>query len=430
MRSTISNKLVHVSTESASGGRSPQMSYLSSTRSYRVSLGHIKIFCCILVSVVMGSALGAVPFANVERQRFNDVPAKRTQLTGREKSINEFQIFPVSFALVCNLLPEHTKSDILNCASKTVIGSHASNIQILDADYVEMSNQIGSEFMQCIRSTIADVFMQSSNSDALSLPSTTTFFASSENSLQSSQLREITPKITRICNAFTTGKCCHSADTQINTDSLSGLRQFLNQLIKAESNKVFTRRFLGYRNRGRFTFETSAPVNIETAQAGKNEIFIDNTPLKSTDGILSGLFVSFLFERRIATSFGPEIQKCYLQMPKSLLSRNTRNISQPLSFFLLFQGSQQSGCIKVTDSFLLCSPCIGADIQSPIIDISATAKDLRKFYGLFSCWVKSEPVSCFHINIIYYVRIEVNNHFQKDAAVPPRRLKPCGFPAV
>lgn len=427
MQSTTNIRLVHVSTESASGGRSPQMSYLSSTRSHRVSLGHIDIFCCIFIPVVMSAAFRTVPLTNVKRKRFDNMPAARTHFTGWKESIYRFQFFAIPITFIRDLTSEHTESNIENRTGETMISCHTSHIQVLDANSVILSNQIGSELVQRISSTVSDMFMQPSNLNTLPMPSTTTFLTSRKNTLQPRQFRQIMPKMLRVCNTFSGRKGSQSIYPQVNSDFLSSLRQWFDSFIKAESDIVSLRRFLDYRNRGGDTFETSAPMYIETAKAGKNEIFIDNIPFESTDSILSGLLVSFLFECWVFSSFCPEIQECCLQMPERLLSGNTRNIRQPFCSILFLQNSQHCGSVKITDSFLLGSPCFRTKIQCPIIDIAATTKDTREFFDLHVSRIKSKSVSCLHTIIIHYVKNNINNYFkQGDAKIPPT-VKTAGF---
>ena len=374
----------------------------------------------------MGSTFGAIPFTNIERQAFNDVSTLRAQFAGREEAVNQLFGLSVPFAFVVNHLPKSSHADIENCAGETMVGGHAPHVQILNADHVEPSHKVSGKLVEGVGPAASDMLIQASNFYALSLPSSTTLFATGKNALQSGQLGDITPKIARVCNAFTVRQGSKTAYPQVNTNRLPGLRQPLDFFIEAKSDKVPPGRFLDYRNRCGGTIELSTPTNIKTTEAGKNKVFIYSIPLKSADSVFSGLLVSFLFERGIASALCPEIQEGGLKVTKSLLGWNTRNIGQPLCRFLFLQSSQQCRCVKIVDSFLFCSPGLGTNIQSPIIHVTTAAEDTGKLLRLGAGWVESEPIPRLHINSIYYVKSKVNNYFNKGAAVPPT-VKTVGF---
>ena len=157
MQSTSSTKLVHASTECASGSRSPQTSYPSSTRSHRVSLGHVYVFCCVLVSVVMCAAFGAVPFADIQWQQFDDMAASRTQFTGRKKPVNKLFFLPVPFTFILNHLPKSPHADIENYTSETMIARHAPHVQILNSDHVKLSHEIGGKLVKSVGTTLSNM---------------------------------------------------------------------------------------------------------------------------------------------------------------------------------------------------------------------------------------------------------------------------------
>ena len=144
---TINIRLVHASTECATGSRSSPPSYLSSTRSHGVPLRHIYVFGCVLISIVVSPTFGTIPFTNIEGQLFNNVPTTGAHLTGREESVNQFQALPVHLTLVSDLTPEHAYSHVRNCTSKAMVGHHTSDIQIFNTDHVKSPNEIGGEFM-------------------------------------------------------------------------------------------------------------------------------------------------------------------------------------------------------------------------------------------------------------------------------------------
>jgi hypothetical protein len=378
----------------------------------------------------MCAAFGTAPFTNVERQAFNDVSTIRTQFAGREEAVNQLFSLSVPFAFVVNHLPKSPHADIENCAGEAMVRGHAMHIQILNADHVEPSYEVSGKLVESVGPAVSDVLMQASNFHALSLPSSTTFFAPGKNALQSGQLGEITPKVARVGNAFTVRQSGETTHPQVNTHRLSGLRQLLDCFVKAERYVVPPRRFLDYRNRRGGTQELSTPTNIETAKAGKNKVFIYSIQLKSVDSVFRGLFVFFLFERGVTPTLGPEIEEGSLKMAQRLLGRDAGNLSQPFSRILFLQSGQQRGGVKIADSFLFCSPCFRSQVKCPIVYVTTATEDAGKLLCLGVSWIETKSASCFHTNIIYCVSKKVNTYFQKGAAIHPQRLKLCDFLAV
>lgn len=398
---TIRFKLVHASTECASGSRSSQASYLSSTCSNGVSLRRFNILCCILISIVMGSALGAIPLTNVEWKSFNDVATRGTHLAGWEESVNYLFDLPIPFTFICEHVSEHTHPHIGYNTSKTVIGCHATHVQVFDANDIESANQVGSELVQTVRSAVTNVFMQPSYFDALSLPPHTTFLTSCENALQPCQLGEIAPKMFRVCNALTVRKGSQSTNPKVNSNSLTCLRKFFNSFIEAKSDKVSPRRFLDYRNRCRFALEFSTQLNVETTKTRKTQIFVSSVPFEGTTGVFSRLSIPLFFVCRVAAAFSPKVEEGSLQMSKRLLSWYTGYVIQPFCGLLFFERCEHCRSIVVADSLLFGSPSFGAVVEGPIINVAATTKNSGEFLGLGVSRIKPESISCFHtINIL------------------------------
>ena len=408
---TIRFRLVRASTECAPGSRNSQAACLSSTRSSRVSLGHFNVFCCILISIVVGTTFGAIPFAHVERQTFNNVPTRRACLTGWEEPVNNFFSFPVSFALIGEHVSEHAHAYIRYRTSKTMVGYHAPHVQVLDADDIKPAHQVGRELMQIVSPAVTNMLVQSGNFDTLSVPSSTTFLTPCENALQPCQLREITPKMFRICNTFTVRKSGQPVDTKINPNDLPCLWQFLNIFIEAESDKVSTRRFLDYRNRGGIAFEIPTPMNVETSKSRKTKIFVGRIPFESTTSVFGGLPISLFLIRGVSPTLSPEVEEGCLQVTQRLLGRHTGHIIQPFCFLLFFEIGEQCRSVIIADPFLFGSPSFRANVERPIVNVSATPKDFGKFLGLGTSGVESKAVSCLHTISILYVNWEVNMYF-------------------
>jgi len=404
MQNTTNIRLVHTSQGSASRGRSPDTTYHPSMHSHRVSLGHIYVLCCVLISVVMGRALWAIPFTNPERQLFIDVPTLGAHFTGREESVNNLQRLPVSLALVGQLASEHSEPDIGDCASETVVSQHAPDIQVFNSNHIESSDEISGEFVKSVRPLVGNVLMQSGHFDSLRGPSTTTPLPSSKHSLKSGEFSQVRSKISRIGNPISIGKCGQPADTKINPNVQPSLRKLLDRFVEAEGDKVFPGRFLDYRYRRGIAFEFSTPMNIESTKARDCKIPVDRIPLECTLGVFGGLSVALFLEGWVLTELRPESKKCCLKMSERLLSRNTGHFIEPFGFLLFLEGCEHSRSLVIGDSFLLCSPGFGSYLESPVVDVATATKDPEELLSLSGCRIESESVSRFHAKNIYCVK--------------------------
>lgn len=398
-------KTVHASQAIAARGRSPALSYTASTRIIDgVPLRRFNILCCILIAVVVSATLGAIPLTNIERQRFDNMPAIGAQLTRREKSVNELSSLPIPFAFIRKHASKHTHPDICYGTSKTVVGHHAANIQVFNANNIKSPHKVCSELVKIIRPTVANMFMQPSNFDALPLPSSAALLPPCENALHPCQLGEITPKMFRACNAFPVRKGSQPVNAKVNANSLSGFWQLDNSFIEAECNKVFPRRFLDYRNRCRFALKISTPMDVESSQARKNEVLVELIPLEGTTGVFGRLPISFFLVCGVSASFRPEVEKSCLQVTKRLLSWYRGYVIQPYCGLLFFKVSEHLRSIVVADSFLFGSPSLRPEMECPIIDISAATENSGEFLGLGIGRIESKAVSCFHTINIHCVR--------------------------
>ena len=93
---------------------------LDITVKYRKSCGK-NIARCIDIPVVMRLALGAIPFTDIQRQRFNNVTTMSTALTTWEPSVNPDQRASIPFAFVIELANQLTPSSIRNSRRQLVV---------------------------------------------------------------------------------------------------------------------------------------------------------------------------------------------------------------------------------------------------------------------------------------------------------------------
>lgn len=401
------SKLVHVSTRSAFSSRSPNWSCNLSTRFYGVSLRITDIYRCVIIAVVVSLTLGAIPLTNAQGKRFQYVPADITAFTTWEKWIDNPKILFVPVAFVGKHSPKHAKGGIADNSCQFVISDHTSNIQIFDLNYVKATNQIGGHFVEVVFPHVSNMLLKTSNLENSPAPSTAPLLLLGKLPLQLLQLQEIRPKSPGVWDLFAIGQGSQTRNAEVDADFQASLRKGQPHFIEAESNKVFPTWQLGYCHRGGDTLETSAPVNVKSANAGDAQIAIGSIPLERASGVLSGLLASLLLECRILRSLVPEVDVSSLEMPKRLLGRDARDLVEPFGFRLPFQFGEHSGRFVVPNASVLFEPSISTDAQKTIEDEPTGTENPRKALGLLFCRVNPVCVSHLHNTIVSCVNSEV-----------------------
>lgn len=87
---------------------------------------------CVDISVVVRLTFGAIPFTDIQRQRFNDMSAGATALTARKPAVNLYQSTPYPLALIVKLAHQFAPSGVRNTLCKFGVLHHIQNFQVLN----------------------------------------------------------------------------------------------------------------------------------------------------------------------------------------------------------------------------------------------------------------------------------------------------------
>ena len=113
----------------------------------------------VQIPIVQDPACGARPLRDTERQGRDDVPTLAAHLGRREEAIHADHLLAISLGLVV----EHPNSDadagIAQAAGKGVAPDHAAQVQILDADHVELAHQPCRELVQRVLARMGDLLV-------------------------------------------------------------------------------------------------------------------------------------------------------------------------------------------------------------------------------------------------------------------------------
>lgn len=370
------------------------------------------IRCCIVIPVVVGLALWAIPLSHGQGQRFQNVSANGTPLAGRKEAVHLLQRLAVPIAFVFSQLSEQSKRGVRESAGKGVILDHAAHVQILDADRIESPDEIGSDLVHVVETGVRDLGVNLRHPKLGAFPSTASLDAARENPLRSDELLRLLDEMPWVRDAFAIGKRREPVDPEIYADSLAGLRKLGPFLVEYQGGVVSTSPVLADGNRGGLALKRPGPSYTQSSDTRKNEVAVGSVPPKSTAGIFGRLCSDLLFEGRVASTLLEEVTEGGLKMPERLLSRDAGNLVQPRMIFLLLKFGEGGGTGVVVDGLAIVV-AVGSEPESPVIDVPAGTENAGKCLLLGTGGIESESVSELH-----------NNHYTHVNAVVKSRIPP------
>ena len=421
MKSTLQSRLVHGSTRSAFPGRTPEKSDLLSPRFYDDVSRRQNVYCRILIPIVMGLALWAIPFSYGQRQTLGDEPADMATLAGWEEAVNDLQFFTIPKALVFCHTPERGHSYIADGASQAMIGNHSPDVKVFNGEYIEATNERSRHLVEIILATVGDMRLQSGYLDALTIPSTASFVPTGKNTLQPSQLGRIVAEMFRVGYALPRGQRCQPAYSEVYTHNFPSLGKGVHFLVEAKCYEVAPRTIFGYRDCAGATCKRPRPVNIQSANAGEVQVPIHGVPLEPTPSVFSGLTAALFLEGRICTSLLEKILERCLKMSKGLLLGYAGCFSQPREVFGLAMLCPFGRAGVIVDG-LAATKGIGTETKRPVVGMADATEDAGKFSFLRRARIETLFISHVHKNRLTYVMDNVNIYFNKI-----RRAKARGF---
>lgn len=414
------DRAVHSSTEDAFRG-DPHPASSSSLRRHRVSLGQ-NIQRGVYIAVMPDAAFRAIPFPDIERQRFDDMPAIIATLAGRIESVDDLKHLSVPGALVSQHGSKRAHADVGDCPCEAMIGNHASDVQVLNGDKVEAAHQACRKLVQEVLPLISDMLLESGDLDADSFPSSTSLTPSCHDPLQPSQFTKRSIKEPRVADHLAIGQCGNAVNTKINSYGATSFGQRFSRLVEAKRDEVSPGRFLGYRHRRGAASERSAPANAKMPETCNAQVSIRGVPFERATGIFGGLPAALLLKVRIPIYLIEKGAEGRLKMAEGLLDRNAGDLVEPGEIRSLFEISEHRRGLDIIDAHLILEPRINANAKHPVVDKAAGTEDTGEHRSLLFARVKTESVSKFHIHNIRLVTYECQPFGKGKGAALPRRI--------
>ena len=406
-------------------------SYVRSTDSHCESRSQ-NIFSSVDIPVdSYGLTARAVPATDIKRQLIHYKTAMVTSFTTREKAVNLDQCSPVPFTLILKLTKYLTPSSIADTTSQLAVSNHIPNCQDLNSNYAIGSDQISSQLVQKVSTSIADseavsrvlatlcayalhfgVYLGYFKSCFISV--IRAFGFPSQFLLRDFKLLIQSIKMLWIGYPYTVASTQQARDANINPNFFISWWQWLNSgVIYQQRNKPFTRwlKFDCNCRRTNAFRQKPRPYNVQWLFAFSKPKSIVSI-LKSRLGKLSRTTIALGFKSAILSSFTPEISKRFLgarslaeetsagshpllQMSQTLLQRHTANFIEKVQVFSLFPTGQQARGLFVINSLLSFVPSFGFSCQGFIIDKPDTTHCPSQEIFLLGSGKKSVSISSY-----------------------------------
>ena len=396
LSATSQCRLVDASTGLASASRSPKRSYKSSTSRFRLSGGQ-EILRRVFVAVVVCAAFGTGKLADIQRHSFVNVPASRASFAAGEEPIRNANLFPVPRSLVLQHRTEHAEAGATDVLGQAVVANHATHVQILDCQNIELANQIGCQLAQTILAAVGNVRLMLGDFQLLPPPPITAFYATGENPLQSSQLASVPHRVSRVGDPSPIGQGCQPRDSKIDPDLLARLGECeLRWFIQTKAHEISPTSVLGYRDRCWRTCELAAPLDIQATELGNAEILVFGIIVERGNGICCTLFPMLGMELGVLRSLGEKVTESCLQVAQRLLLGNTGRFFQERERRVvpMFSPSLATGVVVNGDSILEAG-C--SQVQGEIVSMPGAAELFGKLSLLSTSRIDPKCHSLFHL---------------------------------
>ena len=398
------NRLVHVSWTGAFHARGLEASCPVSTRFEGLSTLRVDILCGIFVAVVSGAALWAGPLSDVERKIGQDVSTAAAPFGRWEEAVHKPQLPAVSLAFVSEHSLELAEAGIADRFGEATVANHASHVQVFNADTVVSVDQIGSNLVEMVFSGVADMFLYSSNTNALPVSPSAAFLATGKNTLRPGKSSVVFARVPGVWYSRSVAQGSQATDSKVYAYRLTGRLQSHKGFIENQRNEISSAGQFGDRDGCWRRHERSTPSNIQSPQSTYDHVGIVGVrpgELKRRSSVFGTLLATLLFERRISGFFVEESDKCVVEVPKSLLDRNAGDFFKPCGFGVFLPFGQFCGTLVVPDPFFSHLPCVSPIPQPTVVNVPAATEYLRKLSLLGVSGVESKFVSNLHTYSIY-----------------------------
>src|ERR1700722_9597936 len=416
MTASWQSRLVHASTGTASGNLSCPRSYMPSTRSDGASLRQ-NIPCRVQIPVVEAAAPGASPASDIERQNLGDMSAFRAAFAARKEVVHDLQLLAVPGALVGEHPAEGRQSNIRNTPGELPVERHALHIQILYAEDIVASHQVGGQLGKMVPAAVGNACVQKGNPELLAPPAAASLRAAGERPLEDSQFSPRCGQMPWIGHKLPVGKGGQSVDAEIYPHALASLGKRVHLFVQAEGHEVLPSTVLGYRNRAGLTPELPGPADTQVPSLGQTEVVLLPVPRERGTGELGVLLPVLRLEAGVGRPLREEVTVGRLQVPEGLLEGDAGNLVKPGKLGFLLPSRQGGASLPIADRGFVLVVTVLSKLKRPIVDEADTAKGLPEHTLLADARIATEGLPHFHGKSVSPSKIQKPSI--KSTGIPP-----------
>lgn len=378
----------------------------SSDGSYRPSMrrnglpDRRDVGCRVVVAIMVRAALRALPFLDAQHDGAVDVTARRAHLAARKPAVDFDDRAPGALGLGLQQAGNHPDAGIRHAASQAVVLNHASQVQILDVDRVELLDQIGRQLLRNILAGVRDFGVQLRNGMHRMLAPIAALGLARQPALQHRHALLVAVGVLRVRDALAAishrlAQRRQSTQAEVDADCLAGRWQWDGRDLDDRRDEVAPAGVAQDADARRFEDFVARPYHLERADLGNRQRARVGLELETALGVLGRLRAKLALEARIGCALLEEVRVGCLQVAQRLLQRHARYLVEPGHIGLFFEQRQRRTGLRVPDALTVLEADT-SQVQCPVPHIAHTAEGLRKLLGLVVRRVDAVGVASLH----------------------------------
>jgi hypothetical protein len=195
------------------------------------------------VPVMDRAALRARPLSDIKPQFIQLVLALRAGFAGRKETIQDNQSTAIPLALVFQLSADFSPARIGDMPSQPGVLNHVFNCQVLDTDYLILSDKFRSQLMRCILALISNLGVRLSNPKLLKIAAVAAFNAASQGALLLLQISKPSGEPPGVVYLVSIAQCRKMRQAEVNANSTTYNRHQFDFNIDTKGYEISPIRF-------------------------------------------------------------------------------------------------------------------------------------------------------------------------------------------
>ncbi len=365
-------------------------SYTVSTGCHRQPGGQY-VARCVDVPVVARIAAGARPFADVQRQHTELVPATGARLARREPAADHDQVAAVPLALVLQHAAQVRPGRVGYGAGQGMAADHVHHCEVLDHDRLVFTDQSSGEFVQMVAPAVGDPRVDTRDLDPRLRPVGRAFGLAGELPLRLGEPVPVPPLMPRVGDLLPGRERGQGGDARVDADGTGYRAERPDRGLHQDRHEPPARAVPADGDSGRFRApgQRARPHDRERrVHLGEPQMPV--APPERGPGVLrrrAGMLPRL--EPGVLRPLVPERRERALQMAQRLLQRHAGHLTQVGEVAGPFPLGEQRRRLHVADPFLPPVPRRGTGVQRQVIDLPDAAERPPKLPSLCASRVEA-----------------------------------------